>query len=151
MAERKRAAKGAERSGSMFTKEERAAMRERVKEVGARRRPGKTDGESDVLAKIAEMPTADRVLAEKLHALIKSSSPDLMPRTWYGMPAYAKDDQVVCFFQNAAKFKTRYSTIGFSDEAKLDDGRMWPTSFALTELTATEAARIAALVKRAVS
>ena len=113
--------------------------------------PGKADGESDVLAKIAEMPEPDRVMAERLHALIKASAPALSPRTWYGMPAYAKDGNVVCFFQSAAKFKARYATFGFSDKANLDEGAMWPTSFALTELTATEEARIGALVKQAVA
>jgi uncharacterized protein YdhG (YjbR/CyaY superfamily) len=129
-----------------FTEEERAAMRERAREAKA----GKTDGESDVLAKIAEMPDSDRVMAERLHALVKDTAPDLSPRTWYGMPAYAKDDKVVCFFQSAAKFKARYATIGFSDRANLDQGAMWPTSFALTELTPTEERKIATLVKKAV-
>jgi uncharacterized protein YdhG (YjbR/CyaY superfamily) len=137
-----------------FTDEERAAMRERAREVKAtgRRgtRAGKADGESDVVAKIAEMPEPDRVMAERLHALIKASAPDLSPRTWYGMPAYAKDGKVVCFFQSAQKFKTRYATLGFSDKANLDEGSMWPTSFALTELTAAEEARIGELVKKAV-
>jgi uncharacterized protein YdhG (YjbR/CyaY superfamily) len=138
-----------------FTDEERAAMKERARELKAasRRGPraGKADGESDVLAKIAEMPEADRVMAERLHALIKASAPDLAPRTWYGMPAYAKDGNVVCFFQSAQKFKSRYATLGFSDKANLDDGAMWPTSFALKELTAAEEATIRALVKKAVS
>jgi uncharacterized protein YdhG (YjbR/CyaY superfamily) len=138
-----------------FTDEERAAMRERAQELkaAARRsgRAGKADGESDVLAKIAEMPERDRAMAERLHALIKTSAPTLLPKTWYGMPAYAKDGKVVCFFQSAAKFKSRYATLGFNDAANLDDGAMWPTSFALTELTAAEEARIGALVKRAVS
>jgi uncharacterized protein YdhG (YjbR/CyaY superfamily) len=138
-----------------FTDEERAAIRERAQEVkaAARRGPraGKTDGESDVLAKIAEMPKPDRAKAERLHAIIKASAPDLSPRTWYGMPAYAKDGQVVCFFQSGQKFKTRYATLGFSDKANLDEGAMWPTSFALKELTAAEEARIGALVRRAVS
>jgi uncharacterized protein YdhG (YjbR/CyaY superfamily) len=136
-----------------FTDEERAAMRERAKEVkaGGRRgsRAGKADGESDVLAKIAEMPESDRVMAERLHALIKASAPSLSPRTWYGMPAYAKDGKVVCFFQSAEKFNTRYATFSFSDKANLDEGAMWPTSFALKELTAAEEARIGALVRRA--
>jgi uncharacterized protein YdhG (YjbR/CyaY superfamily) len=128
-----------------FTAEERAAMRERAQELkGAR-------GESDVLAKIAEMPKKDRVMAERLHALITASAPDLSPRTWYGMPAYAKDGKVVCFFQSAHKFKSRYATLGFSDEANLDKGDMWPTSFALKQLTATEDKKIRALVKKAVS
>src|ERR671931_2640080 len=131
-----------------FTAEERAAMRERAREL---KRSGKADGESDVLAKIAEMPEADRVKAERLHAIVTATAPELSPKTWYGMPAYAKDGKVVCFFQSAAKFKTRYSTRGFSDQANLDDGAMWPTSFALKELTAAEEARISALVKQAVS
>jgi uncharacterized protein YdhG (YjbR/CyaY superfamily) len=136
-----------------FTAEERAAMRDRARELKAasRSRAGKADGESDVLAKIAEMPAPDRAMAERLHALIRASAPDLAPKTWYGMPAYAKDGKVVCFFQSADKFKSRYATFGFSDEANLDDGAMWPTAFALTELTAADEARIAALVKKAVS
>ena len=134
-----------------FTDEERAAMRERARELKSAGRGGKADGESDVLAKIAEMPKADRVLAERLHALIKASAPALSPRTWYGMPAYAKDGKVVCFFQSAHKFKSRYATLGFSDRANLDKGAMWPTSFALKELTAAEEKKIAALVKKAVS
>jgi uncharacterized protein YdhG (YjbR/CyaY superfamily) len=138
-----------------FTAEERAAMKERAKELkatgGRGPRAGKADGESDVLAKIAEMAEPDRVMAERLHAIIKASAPDLSPRTWYGMPAYAKDGNVVCFFQDAAKFKARYATLGFSDKANLDEGAMWPTAFALTELTAADEARIAALVKKAVS
>ena len=129
-----------------FTAEERAAMRERAKEMKA----GKGDGESDVLAKIAEMPKADRVMAERLHAIVKATAPDLTPRTWYGMPAYAKDGKVVCFFQSAQKFKSRYATLGFSDSANLDKGVMWPTSFALKELTPAEEKKIAALVKSAV-
>ena len=138
-----------------FTAEERAAMRERAQELKAptRRGPraGKADGESDVLAKIAEMPEPDRAMAERLHAVIKASAPALSPRTWYGMPAYAKDGNVVCFFQNAQKFKTRYATFGFSDKANLDEGAMWPTEFALKKLTAADEARIGTLVKRAVS
>ena len=130
-----------------FTEEERAAMRERARELKA----GKADGESDVLAKIAQMPERDRAMAERLHAIIKASAPALSPRTWYGMPAYAKDGNVICFFQSAQKFKTRYATVGFSDKANLDDGSMWPTSFALTEMSAAEEERIAALVKKAVS
>jgi len=130
-----------------FTAEERAAMRERAKEMKA----GKGDGESDVLAKIAEMPKADRVMAERLHAIVKATAPDLTPRTWYGMPAYAKDGKVVCFFQSAQKFKSRYATLGFSDRANLDKGVMWPTAFALKELTPAEEAKVAALVKKAVS
>jgi uncharacterized protein YdhG (YjbR/CyaY superfamily) len=138
-----------------FTDEERAAMKERAQELkaAARRGPGakKTDGESDVLAKIAEMPEPDRAMAERLHAIIKASAPALLPRTWYGMPAYAKDGKVVCFFQSAQKFKSRYATLGFSDAANLDEGAMWPTAFALKELTAAEEERIEELVKRAVS
>jgi uncharacterized protein YdhG (YjbR/CyaY superfamily) len=129
-------------------------MRERAKELktAARRGSGagKADGESDVLEKIAEMPKSDRVIAERLHALIKASAPGLSPKTWYGMPAYAKDGKVVCFFQSAHKFKSRYATFGFSDTANLDKGAMWPTSFALKELTAAEEKKIAALVKKAV-
>jgi uncharacterized protein YdhG (YjbR/CyaY superfamily) len=131
-----------------FSAEERAAVRERAREL---KRTGKADGERDVLDKIAEMPPADRAIAERLHAIIKASAPELSVRTWYGMPAYAKNDKVVCFFKNAAKFKTRYATLGFSDKANLDDGRMWPTDFAVKELTAAEEKRIAALVKKAVS
>ncbi len=133
-----------------FTDEERAAMKERAQELKAAAR-GKADGESDVLAKIAEMPERDRAMAERLHAIIKASAPGLSPRTWYGMPAYAKDGDVVCFFQSAQKFKARYATFGFSDKANLDEGAMWPTSFALKELTTVEEARISALVKKAVS
>jgi hypothetical protein len=129
-----------------FTAEERAAMKERAKE-----RRGSGDGESDVLAKIAEMAEPDRAMAERLHALITTSAPDLVPRTWYGMPAYAKDGKVVCFFQSAQKFKSRYATLGFSDKASLDEGAMWPTSFALKELTAAAEERIGALVKQAVA
>jgi uncharacterized protein YdhG (YjbR/CyaY superfamily) len=132
-----------------FTDEERAAMKERAKELKAR--AGKADGELAVLAKIAELPESDRAMAERLHAIIKASAPDLSPKTWYGMPAYAKEGKVVCFFQSAQKFKTRYSTFCFSDAANLDDGHMWPTGFALKELTATEEAKISTLVKRAVS
>ena len=138
-----------------FTDEERAAMRERAQELkaAARRGPraGKADGESDVLAKIAEMPEPDRAMAERLHAIVKASAPDLSPRTWYGMPAYELDGKVVCFFQSAQKFKTRYATFGFSDKANLDEGAMWPNAFALKELTRAEEARIGALVKKAVS
>ena len=130
-----------------FTADERAAMRERAKELKA----GKGDGESDVLAKIAEMPKADRVMAERLHAIVKAAAPDLTPRTWYGMPAYAKDGDVVCFFQSAQKFKARYATLGFSDKANLDEDTVWPVAFALKELTAADETRIAALVKKAVS
>jgi uncharacterized protein YdhG (YjbR/CyaY superfamily) len=146
MAERKPTKKTTAKSEG-FTAEERAALRERARELKA----GKGDGESAVLAKIAEMPEPDRAVATRLHALVKASAPALEPRTWYGMPAYAKDGKVVCFFQSAAKFKSRYATFGFSDQASLDEGSMWPTSFALKELTAAEEAEIAALVKRAVS
>ena len=124
-------------------------MREAVRERSARGRAGRADGERDVLAKIAGMPASDRVLAERLHALIKANAPGLTPRTWYGMPAYSKDDRVVCFFQSAQKFKTRYATLGFSDEANLDEGRMWPTGFALTELSTGEEARVVSLLKQA--
>jgi len=138
-----------------FTDEERVAMKERAKELKAAGRRGaradKADGESEVLAKIAEMAEPDRVMAERLHAIIKASAPDLSPRLWYGMPAYARDGNVVCFFQDAQKFKARYATLGFSDKAHLDDGAMWPNSYALTELTAADEARIGAIVKKAVS
>jgi uncharacterized protein YdhG (YjbR/CyaY superfamily) len=134
-----------------FTDEERAAMKERAQELKAAARAKKADGESDVLAKIAEMAEPDRAMAERLHALIKASAPALSPKTWYGMPAYAKDGKVVCFFQSGHKFNTRYATLGFSDAANLDEGAMWPTAFALKELTAEEEARIGALVKEAVS
>ena len=134
-----------------FSDEERAAMKERAREVKAAARVRKADGEAEVLAKIAEMPERDRTMAERIHAIVKASAPDLSPRTWYGMPAYAKDGKVVCFFQSGEKFKTRYATFGFSDKANLDDSPMWPTSFALKELTEAEEARIAALVKKAVS
>ena len=143
----------AERKPKGFTDEERAAMKERAQELKAEGRRGKSKaaGESDLLAKIAEMPEPDRGMAERLHALITASAPALSPKTWYGMPAYANDGKVVCFFQSAAKFKSRYATLGFNDTASLDDGAMWPTSFALKELTAAEEARIGALVKKAVS
>jgi uncharacterized protein YdhG (YjbR/CyaY superfamily) len=132
-----------------FTDEERTAMRERAKELKAAK--GKADGERDVLAKIAEMPASDRAMAKRLHAIVRDTAPDLSPRTWYGMPAYANGDgKVVCFFQSARKFKSRYATLGFSDKANLDQGAMWPTSFALKELTAAEEKKIAALVKKAV-
>jgi uncharacterized protein YdhG (YjbR/CyaY superfamily) len=138
-----------------FTDEERAAMKERAQELKAEARRGprakKADGESDVLAKIAEMPEPDRAMAKRLHAIIKASAPALSPRTWYGMPAYAKDGKVVCYFTPASKFNSRYATFGFNDEANLDEGTMWPTSFALTKLTAANEARIGALVKKAVS
>ena len=128
-----------------FTDEERAAMKERAKELKAEA------GESEVLAKIAEMPEPDRTMGERLHEIIKASAPSLSPKTWYGMPAYARDGKVVCFFQSAKKFNSRYATLGFSDKANLDDGAMWPTSFALKELSGAEEARIGALVKKAVS
>jgi uncharacterized protein YdhG (YjbR/CyaY superfamily) len=138
-----------------FTDEERAAMKARAQELKAEARRGprakSADGESDLLAKIAEMPKPDRALAERLHAIITASAPALSPRTWYGMPAYAKDGHVVCFFQGAHKFKARYATLGFSDKANLDEGTMWPVAFALKELTAAGEATIAALVKKAVS
>ena len=157
MAERKPAKKGTQKSAKSttatgktskgFTEEERAAVRQRAREM----KDDKADGEGDVLAKIAEMPEPDRVLAERLHAIVKASAPALSPRTWYGMPAYAKDGNVICFFQSAQKFKTRYATFGFSDTANLDEGALWPVAFALKELTAAEEARIVALVKKAVS
>ena len=136
-----------------FTDEERAAMKERAKELKAEARANKNkaEGESDVLAKIAEMSEPDRSMAKRLHAIIKASAPVLSPKTWYGMPAYARDGKVVCFFQSAQKFKSRYATFGFSDEANLDEGAMWPTSFALKGLTAAVEAEIGALVKKAVS
>ena len=148
-AKRSSAAKGS----PAFTDEERLAMKERARELKAARggRADAAEGEDPVLAKIAEMPEADRVVAERLHALIKAGAPVLSARLWYGMPAYAKDGNVVCFFQSAHKFKTRYATLGFSDKANLDDGAMWPTSFALTKLTGAVEARIDELVKRAVS
>ena len=157
MAERKPAKKGTQKSAKstrgkaskVFTDAERDAITERAREVKAA--ADKADGESAVLAKIAEMPGPDRVLGKRLHAIIKASAPALSPRTWYGMPAYAKDGNVVCFFQSAQKFKTRYATFGFSDKANLDEGGLWPTAFALKELTAAEEAKIAALVKKAVS
>ena len=136
-----------------FTDDERAAMKERARELkaAARAEKNRADGESDVLAKIAEMPESDRVMAERLHEIVKASAPALSPKTWYGMPAYANDGKVVCFFQSAEKFKSRYATLGFSDAANLDEGAMWPTSFALKKLTAADEARIGALVKKAVS
>ena len=147
--------KSAKSTTAIFTDEERDAIKERAKEQKAATRRGphadKADGESAVLAKIAEMPEPDRGMGERLHAVIKASAPTLAPRLWYGMPAYAKDGKVICFFQSAQKFKTRYATLGFSDEANLDEGAMWPNAFALTELTAADEARIGALVKKAVS
>ena len=165
MAERKPAKKATQKSAKSttannkkskgFTDEERAAMKERAQElkVEARRGPraDKADGESAVLAKIAEMPEPDRAMGKRLHAIVKASAPALAPRLWYGMPAYARDGKVVCFFQSAQKFKTRYSTFGFSDKANLDEGQMWPTGFALKALTAADEAKIGALVKKAVS
>jgi uncharacterized protein YdhG (YjbR/CyaY superfamily) len=142
------------KASGRFTDEERAAMKEYAQELKTEARRGpraaKAEGEGDVLAKIAEMPEPDRVLAERIHAIITASAPALSPRTWYGMPAYAKDGKVVCFFQPARKFKTRYATLGFNDAAALDDGAMWPVAYALTELTAADEARIGALVKKAV-
>jgi uncharacterized protein YdhG (YjbR/CyaY superfamily) len=163
MAERKPAKKGTKKSAKSttgkafkgFTDAERVAVREHVEELkaAARRGPraGKADDESAVLAKIAAMPAPDRAVGERLHAIIKASAPVLSPKLWYGMPAYAKDGKVVCFFQSAQKFNTRYATFGFSDKANLDEGAMWPTAFALKELTAAEEARIGALVKKAVT
>jgi uncharacterized protein YdhG (YjbR/CyaY superfamily) len=167
MAERKPAKKGTQKSAKStttnnkkskgFTDEERAAMKERAQELKAEARRGprakkdKADGESDVLAKIAAMQEPDRTMATRLHAIIKASAPALSPKTWYGMPAYAKDGKVVCFFQSAQKFNTRYATFGFSDAANLDKGALWPVAFALKELTAAEEAKIGALVKKAVS
>ena len=141
------------RKSDGFTAEERAAMKERVQELkaAARAKGGKADGENDVLAKIADMAEADRAMAERVHAIVKASAPDLSPRTWYGMPAYAQDGKVLCFFKPAEKFKTRYATFGFSDRANLDDGAMWPVEFALKDLTATEEAKIRGLIDKAVS
>jgi len=160
MAERKPAKKATQKAAKSttvtgkklegFTDEERAAMKERVQELKAVPRAGKADGESAVLAKIAAMPAPDRAMGERLHAIIKASAPTLSPKTWYGMPAYAKDGQVICFFQSAQKFNTRYATLGFSDKANLDEGHMWPTAFALKELTTDEETGIGALVKKAV-
>ena len=151
MSDKKKSARSTStRVSKLLSDEERAAMKETFKE---RRRAlsGEADGESDVLTKIAEMPEPDRALGERLHAIIKASAPALSPKTWYGMPAYAKDGKVVCFFQSAQKFKTRYATFGFNHTANLDEGAMWPVAFALTELTAADEARIGALVKKAVS
>lgn len=138
---------GNKKAAKTFTDEELTAMRERAKEL----RSGKTDGESAVLEAIAKLPEPDRSLAKRIHKLIKETAPELSPKTWYGFPAYAKNDKVVCFFQSASKFKTRYATLGFSDQASLDEGSMWPTTFALKKLTATEEAQIVSLVKKAVS
>jgi uncharacterized protein YdhG (YjbR/CyaY superfamily) len=148
-----RSTKATKKKSSGFTAEERAAMKERAKELKAEERwkKDKAAGEADVLEKIAEMPPADRAMAKRLHALIKESAPGLMPRTWYGMPAYAKDGKVLCYFTAADKFKSRYATFGFNDVANLDDGAMWPTSFALKELTTAGEKKIVALVKKAVS
>ena len=145
--------KDTQKSAQGFTDEEKDAMKERAKELRAEARRGaaRADGERDVLAKIAEMPEPDRAIAERLHALIKVSAPALSPKTWYGMPAYARDGKIVCFFQAADKFNARYASFGFNDSANLDEGTMWPTAFALKELTATDAAKIGALVKKAVS
>jgi uncharacterized protein YdhG (YjbR/CyaY superfamily) len=146
-------ATGRETPAEGWTDEERAAMKEHAKELkaAAKRGAAKEEGEADVLAKIAEMPRADRAMAERIHEVIKANAPDLTPRTWYGMPAYAKDGKIVCFFQPADKFKARYATFGFNDIANLDEGAMWPTSWALTKLTAADETRIGALLKRAVS
>jgi uncharacterized protein YdhG (YjbR/CyaY superfamily) len=159
MNDTQKSAKRATASDDKFqglTDEERAAMKARTRELKTEARRGSragkaADGEGDVLAKIAEMPESDRVMAERIHAVIKASAPALSPKTWYGMPAYAKDGKVVCFFQAANKFKSRYATFGFNDVANLDEGAMWPVAFALTELTAADEARIGALVKQAVS
>src|ERR1051325_7301573 len=139
--------KATQKKSKGFTAEERAAMKERARELKA----GTGDGEKDVLAKISEMPAADRAMAERIHAIVTDTAPDLTPMTWCGMPAYAKDGKVVCFFKSAAKFKSRYATLGFSDKAKLDDGNMWPTDFALKKLTAADEKRIGELVQQAVS
>jgi uncharacterized protein YdhG (YjbR/CyaY superfamily) len=147
MSPKKSSPRGTESKSKGLTPEERAAMKERIRELKA----DKVDGESAVLAKIAEMQGPDRAMAKRLHAIIKATAPALSPKTWYGMPAYAKGEKVICFFQAAQKFKARYATFGFSDTAKLDDGAMWPTAFALKELTAAEEARIGELVKKAVS
>ena len=137
------------KTSKVFSAEERAAMKERAQELKAEAR--RADGERELLEKIAAMPEPDRALGERLHAIVKASAPELSPKTWYGMPAYAKDGKIVCYFQSAEKFNSRYATFGFSDEANLDDGAMWPTSFALTKLTAADEATIGALVKKAVS
>lgn len=138
-------------TGTAFTAEEKAAMRERAKEQKAEARRGKDKaaGEADVVAKIAEMPASDRVMAERIHALVKATAPDLTPKTWYGMPAYARDGKIICFFQAADKFKARYATFGFNEDAKLDDGDMWPTAWALTKLSKADEKKIVALVKKA--
>ena len=153
MSPKKETQESANKKSKGFTDEERAAMKARAQELKAEARAdkNKADGEMDVLAAIAAMPEPDRAMAKRLHEIIKASAPALSPKTWYGMPAYARDGKVVCFFQSAQKFKTRYASFGFSDAANLDEGAMWATSFALKELTATEEAKIGALVKRAVS
>ena len=158
MKDTRKSARSASASGKTyegFTEEERGAMKERAHELKAAARRGprasKADAESDVLAKIAEMQGSDRALAERVHAIVKANAPGLTPRTWYGMPAYAKDGKILCFFRSAQKFNTRYATFGFSDKANLDEGAMWPTSYALTELTAADEARIGELVRKAVS
>lgn len=144
-----KSAPGGAKKSKGFTEEERGAMKERARELKSAARPGATDGESEVLAKIAELPEGDRAVAERIHAIVKASAPALTPKTWYGMPAYARGEQVVCFFQSAHKFKTRYATLGFSDKAHLDDGDVWPVAFALRELDPAAEAKIAALVKKA--
>ncbi|MCC6621308.1 MAG: DUF1801 domain-containing protein [Deltaproteobacteria bacterium] len=148
----KTAAKSDKKPAKGFTDDERAAMRERARELKAEARRGARadEGEAELLAKVAEMPAAERAMAERLHAIIKAEAPELTPKTWYGMPAWAKGDKVVCFFQSAQKFKSRYATLGFSDQATLDEGALWPTAFALRSLDAAGVARITALVKRAV-
>jgi uncharacterized protein YdhG (YjbR/CyaY superfamily) len=153
MADAQKAGKRTASKAPKFTAEERAALKDRASELKAAARPAsraKADGESEVLAKIAEMPDHDRALAERLHALVKATAPELTPRTWYGMPAYAKGDAVICFFQSARKFKTRYATLGFSDKANLDDGNIWPTYYALAKLTTADEAKIKALIKKAI-
>jgi uncharacterized protein YdhG (YjbR/CyaY superfamily) len=150
MAEKKPAKSTGTSASGGFSKEERAAMRERARELKAQK--SRADGESDLLARIAEMPKSDRVMAERIHAIVTAAAPDLAPKTWYGMPAYANDDgKVVCFYKSADKFKERYATLGFNETAQLDEGAMWPTSFALTKLTVADEKKIAALVKKAVS
>jgi uncharacterized protein YdhG (YjbR/CyaY superfamily) len=150
MKDTEKSAKSTDKKFEGFTDEERGAMKERAKELKAEAR--RADGEKALLAKLAEMPEPDRALGERLHAIVKASAPDLSPKTWYGMPAYAnKEGKVVCYFTAASKFNSRYATFGFNDDANLDEGTMWPTSFALTELTADDEARIGALVKKAVS
>jgi uncharacterized protein YdhG (YjbR/CyaY superfamily) len=149
MVERHRATTGTQKPAEGFTQEERAAMRARAQELKGRPRAGKADGERDVLAKIAEMPSPYRAMGERLHAVIMANGPSLSPRTWYGMPAYSKDGDVVCFFRGGEKFKERYMTLGFNDTANLDEGHMWPVAFALTDVTAAEESKLASLVKKA--